>query len=63
MAVQPPELDEPPAKEYRPDIRQPVEHHVEPPLMQPTQPPNVVADQVGFDEQAQVPVLEPITRV
>ena len=31
FSAQPPELNEPPALEYRPDIRQPVEHYVEPP--------------------------------
>ena len=36
LAAQPPELDEPPALEYRPEIRQTVDHHVEPPLLQPT---------------------------
>ena len=63
LVAQPPELDEPPAMEYRPDIRQPVEHHVEPSLTQTTQPPKSVADPIGAAKQAQVPVLEPITGV
>ena len=58
-----PDLDEPPALENCLDIRQPVEHHVEPPPLQPTQPPKIVADPIGVAEQAQVPVLEPITGV
>ena len=63
LAAQPPELDEPPALEYCPDIRKPVEHHVEPPPLQPTQPPNIAADPIGVADQAQVTVLEPITGV
>ena len=47
LAVQPPELDEPPALYYCPYIRHPLEHHVEPPPLQPTQPPKIVADPIG----------------
>ena len=63
LAAQPPELDEPPTLEYRPDIRQPVEHHVEPPPLQPIQTPKIVVYPIGVDKHAQVPVLEPITGV
>ena len=63
LAAQPPELYESPALEYCPDIRQPVEHHVEPPTLQPTQPPKIVADPIGVAKQAQVPVLESIPGV
>ena len=60
LAAQPPELDETPALEYRPDIRKPLEHHVEPPPLQTKQPPKIVADPIGVAEQAHVPVLESI---
>ena len=61
LAAQPPALDEPPALEYCPDIRKPVDHNVEPSLLQPTQPPNIfVADPIGVAEQSQVPVIESI---
>ena len=63
MAAQQPELDEHQALEYRPDIRNPVEHHAEPTPLQPTQPSNIAADTIGVAKQAQVPVLEPITGV
>ena len=57
LTVQLPELDEPPALEYCPDIRHPVKHHVELPPLQPTQPPNIIADPIGVADKAQVPVL------
>ena len=63
LLAQPTELDETPALEYRTDIRQPVEHHVEPPPLKPTQPPNIVADPIVVAKQAQVTVLKPITGV
>ena len=44
LSVQPQELDETPALEYRPDIRHPVDHHFEPPPLQPTQLPKIFAD-------------------
>ena len=40
-----------------------MKHHVEPPPLQPTQPPNIVADPIDVTKQAQVPVLETITGV
>ena len=40
-----------------------MDHHVETPPLQPTQPPNIVADPIGVVEQAQVPVLESIPGV
>ena len=57
LSAQPPYLDEPPALDYCPHIRQPVEHYVEPPTLQPTHLPKIAVDTIGVAKQAQVPVL------